>query len=147
MRSAPSPPRWRLARSGYTPGHLPVLDADEAAQWAVDGRLIDVRTAERFRGDMEPIDPVSGHIPGSVNLPMALLQHSDGTFRSAAQIRAELAAIGVDPSAALGTSCGSGVTATQMTLALHQANIESVPYIGSWSEWITDPSRPVATGD
>ena len=128
------------------PGSVPVLDAGSAAALAATGVLLDVRAAQRYRGEVEPIDEVAGHIPGSVNLPMALAQHEDGTFRSPGEIRVLAAGVGAHRGLPVGTSCGSGVTAAQMTLALAQAGIESIPYVGSWSEWIADPTRPVARG-
>lgn len=127
-------------------GSLACLDVVEAGRRAAQGRLLDVRTPERFRGEIEPIDPVPGHIPGAVNLPMARAQHADGTFRSPEEIRALVAAVGVPTDEPVGVSCGSGVTAAQMTLALEEAGIDAVPYIGSWSEWVSDPTRPVALG-
>lgn len=128
------------------PGTIPHLQASDAQEWAGRGRLLDVRAPERFRGEVEPIDPIAGHIPGAINLPMGLLQHPDGTFRSAAEIRRLVADSGVGPADVIGASCGSGVTAAQMVLALGEAGIEAIPYIGSWSEWIATGSRPVATG-
>jgi thiosulfate/3-mercaptopyruvate sulfurtransferase len=128
------------------PGQLPVLDADGAAGVAERGVLIDVRTAERYAGENEPIDPVAGHIPGAVNTPMAGLLEPDGRFRTAAELRDIFAAAGVDPATEVGTYCGSGVTAAQAALALSEAGVDAVVYVGSWSEWITDPSRQIATG-
>ena len=128
------------------PGSLPVVTVDGVPAAAVDGVLLDVRAPERFRGEVEPIDPVAGHIPGAVNLPMGRLQQADGTFRSPEEILAIAAQVGVDGSRPVTTSCGSGVTAAQMVLALGEAGIDAVPYIGSWSEWIADPERPIARG-
>lgn len=128
------------------PGQLPVLTAAGAAKQPARGALLDVRTAERYAGEKEPIDPVAGHIPGAFNLPIAGLQLPDGRFRSAAEIRAELEALGVADAPELGTYCGSGITAAQAALALDQAGIDATVYVGSWSDWITDPSRPIATG-
>jgi thiosulfate/3-mercaptopyruvate sulfurtransferase len=127
-------------------GSVPVLDDDMAATMARTGVLLDVRTAERYRGEVEPIDPEAGHIPGAVNLPGAEVLADDGTFLPADAIRAVAARVGVYRDTPVGTSCGSGVTAAQMSLALHEAGIDSIPYIGSWSSWITDPDRPRATG-
>lgn len=146
-----------LVSSGETPerasgtvtvraGSLPVVEVEDVPGAAEAGVLLDVRAPERFRGETEPIDPVAGHIPGAVNLPMGRMQHEDGSFRSPDEIRAIAAEAGVDGSRPVTTSCGSGVTASQMTLALALAGIDSAPYIGSWSGWITDPSRPIATG-
>jgi thiosulfate/3-mercaptopyruvate sulfurtransferase len=128
------------------PGHLPVLDADGAAAVAELGVLIDVRTAERYAGENEPIDPVAGHIPGAVNTPAAGLFEPDGRFRPAAELRDLFAAAGADPATEVGTYCGSGVTAAQAALALAEAGVDAVVYVGSWSDWITDPARPIATG-
>lgn len=138
-RAAPGDVRVR-------PGSVPVLDAEGAATMARGGVLLDVRTPERYRGEAEPIDPVAGHVPGAVNLPMSELLHDDGTFRPADRVRVLAAAHGVHRDTPVGTTCGSGVTAAQMALALHEAGISAVPYVGSWSEWVADPARPVATG-
>ena len=127
-------------------GSLPVLDAEDAARVARDGILLDSRAAERFRGETEPIDAVAGHIPGARNAPMAEQLEDDGRFRSPDELRDYFARLGVEQSGPVGTSCGSGVTAAHTALALHLAGIGATPYIGSWSHWITDPSRPVATG-
>lgn len=128
------------------PGSVPVLDADGAADMARAGVLLDARTPERFRGESEPIDRVAGRIPGATNLPMGDLLGADGTFLPPEHIRRVAAAVGVHRDTPVGTTCGSGVTAAQLALALHTAGIEAIPYIGSWSEWIEDPDRPVATG-
>ncbi len=128
------------------PGSVPVLDAVGAAEMARAGVLLDVRAPERYRGEVEPIDRVAGHVPGSVNLPMADLLDEHGAFFPSARIRDIAAAAGVHRDTPVGTSCGSGVTAAQMALALHEAGIDAIPYVGSWSEWIEDPNRPVARG-
>lgn len=135
------------------PGSLPVLTAEDVTRLvAAGGVLLDARTPERFRGESEPIDREAGHVPGAVNLPVAEVLRPDGTFAAPEAIRSAVGAhrIPDDRGAAaqaIGTSCGSGVTACQLTLALHTAGIDSVPYIGSWSEWIEDPTRPRAHGD
>ncbi|HMM96782.1 sulfurtransferase [Phycicoccus sp.] len=141
--AVPAPERGDLV---VRPGSVPVLDADAAATMARAGVLLDVRSAERYRGEVEPIDRVAGHVPGSVNLPMTELLADDGTFLPPARIRERAAAVGVHRDTPVGTSCGSGVTAAQMALALHTVRIDAVPYVGSWSEWVEDASRPVATG-
>ncbi|HQX87991.1 MAG TPA: rhodanese-like domain-containing protein, partial [Ornithinibacter sp.] len=110
------------------------------------GVLLDARTPERFRGESEPIDRVAGRIPGSTNLPIGDLLNTDGTFRSPEEIRRVAAVAGVHRDTPVGTTCGSGVTAAQLALALHTAGIDAIPYVGSWSEWIEDPNRPIATG-
>lgn len=110
--------------------------------------LLDARMAMRFRGEMEPIDPVAGHIPGSVNLPTEGNLTPDGHFLPLAELRARFATIlGDRPPAAVVHSCGSGVTACHNLLAMEAAGLRgSRLYAGSWSEWIRDPVRPVATG-
>lgn len=127
-------------------GSVPVLDAVGAADMARSGVLLDARTPERFRGESEPIDRVAGRVPGSANLPMGDLLAADGTFLPPEEVRRVAAAVGVHRDTPVGTSCGSGVTAAQLALALHTAGIDAIPYIGSWSEWIEDPDRPIATG-
>ncbi len=128
------------------PGSVPVLDAAGAAALARGGVLLDVRAAERYRGEAEPIDPVAGHVPGAVNLPVTALLGDDGRFLPPDRVRAVAAAHGVHRDTPVGTACGSGVTAAQAALALHEAGITAIPYVGSWSEWVADPTRPVATG-
>ncbi|WP_229401224.1 sulfurtransferase [Micromonospora okii] len=131
------------------PGGLPVLDAGSAAALAAagDGVLLDVRAAARYRGENEPVDPVAGHVPGAVNLPAAGYVGPDGRFPSAAALRERFAAAGVADAAPVGAYCGSGVTAAQAVLALHLAGRpDAALYVGSWSGWVADPSRPVATG-
>jgi thiosulfate/3-mercaptopyruvate sulfurtransferase len=128
------------------PGHLPLLDADAAAAVARDGVLLDARAGERYRGESEPVDPVAGHIPGAVSAPTAQNVAPDGTFRPASELAARFAALLGPDASRVGVYCGSGVTAAHEVLALALAGIPAGLYAGSWSEWITDPSRPVATG-
>ncbi|MDG4767024.1 sulfurtransferase [Solwaraspora sp. WMMD406] len=131
------------------PGGLPVLDAASAASLARrGGLLIDVRAPERYRGESEPIDPVAGHIPGAVNLPTTSHTGPDGRLLDATTLRDRFAAVGLRPDSTVGAYCGSGVTAAHTLLALHRAGrTDAALYVGSWSEWITDPARPVAVGD
>ena len=110
------------------PGSLPVLDADGAARAAARGELVDVRAPGRYRGENEPVDPVAGHIPGAVNVPMGpgarYEEHAGSAFY-----------------------CGSGVTAAKAALAVAAAGAPVPPvYIGSWSDWVSR-GRPVATGE
>ncbi|MFG2102304.1 sulfurtransferase [Micromonospora echinaurantiaca] len=130
------------------PGELPVLDAGAAARLAAgDGVLLDVRTAPRYRGETEPIDPVAGHVPGAANLPAAEYVGPDGRFPAADALRDRFAAAGVGADRPVGAYCGSGVTAAQAVLALHLAGRpDAALYVGSWSNWVADPARPVATG-
>ena len=131
------------------PGHMPVLDAAGAASMARTGLLLDARAGERYRGEHEPVDPVAGHIPGAVSAPTASNVNPDGTFRGAAELAARFAVLagGADPRAeTVGAYCGSGITAAHEVLALALAGVPAALYVGSWSNWITDPARPVATG-
>jgi thiosulfate/3-mercaptopyruvate sulfurtransferase len=109
--------------------------------------LFDARAPERFRGDVEPIDAVAGHIPGAVNLPFAE-NLKNGRFRPAAELRERFAAAldGTSPDEAV-VYCGSGVTACHDVLAFAHAGLP-LPrlYAGSWSEWITDPAHATAKG-
>src|SRR5690606_37458980 len=103
----------------------------------------------RYRGEQEPVNPVAGHIPGAVNLPYAQLVDASGRLRSPAEVAAAVeaaAGVAVRPGA-VGTYCGSGVTAAHTVLALHTAGIDASLYVGSWSEWCADGSRPVARGE
>jgi thiosulfate/3-mercaptopyruvate sulfurtransferase len=128
------------------PGQMPVLDAAAAGVTARTGLLLDARAGDRYRGESEPVDPVAGRIPGAISAPAAGNVNQDGTFRNPAELTARFAGLGVRPGAAVGVYCGSGVTAAQEVLALALAGIPAALYVGSWSHWITDPARPVATG-
>jgi thiosulfate/3-mercaptopyruvate sulfurtransferase len=130
-----------------SPGHLPVVDADDVPRVVRDGLLLDVRAAERYRGEHEPIDPVAGHIAGAVNAPLAGNTDDSGRFLPDEVLRARFVALGVRDGVAVAAYCGSGVTATQTLLALRLAGFpDAALYPGSWSAWITDLARPVATG-
>jgi thiosulfate/3-mercaptopyruvate sulfurtransferase len=146
--SGPSGPHPKVAEGDFTarPGHLPLLDAAGAADLARAGVLLDARSGARYRAETEPIDPVAGHIPGAVSAPTTDNVNPDGTFRPAADLAARFTALGAADGVAVGAYCGSGVTAAHEVLALSLAGIEAALYTGSWSEWITDPARPIATG-
>ena len=135
----------RHARTFFTltTGHLPTIDADQAAAFPAAGTLIDVRAAERFRGAFEPIDAQAGHIPGAVNLPVTALFAADGTLPDAAALRALLGSGLQGPIAAY---CGSGVSAAQLILGLAALGVEAPLYPASWSGWSSDPALPVAVG-
>ncbi|MFJ2716709.1 sulfurtransferase [Streptomyces sp. NPDC087437] len=128
------------------PGALPLLDADGAAALARSGVLFDARAGERYRGEVEPIDPVGGHIPGAVSAPTTENAGPDGRFLPAAQLSARFTALGAADGRDVGVYCGSGVSAAHEVLALAVAGIPAALYVGSWSEWSSDPSRPVAVG-
>lgn len=140
----PSPPPGNFVAD---PGHLPVLDADGAAAVATRGVLVDVRVPARFRGEIEPYDPVAGHIPGARNFPTGGNCLPDGRFRSPTELRTRFeqgGLVGVDP---LGVYCGSGIHAAHTAFAMTLAGLPTpAVYIGSWSNWVADPSRPVAVG-
>jgi thiosulfate/3-mercaptopyruvate sulfurtransferase len=109
-------------------------------------RLIDARSPDRFRGENETLDPVGGHIPGAVNRFFKLNLAADGCFKSAAELKREFSdLIGAVPSAQVVHQCGSGVTACHNLLAMEIAGLSGAKlYPGSWSEWCSDPQRPVA---
>lgn len=111
--------------------------------------LMDARTAERFRGEAEPIDPVAGHIPGAINLPLQENLQADGRFKPPATLRdLYRQALAGRSAADVAAMCGSGVTACHNLLAMEIAGMTGGRlYAGSWSEWIRDPHRPVATGE
>jgi thiosulfate/3-mercaptopyruvate sulfurtransferase len=130
-----------------TTGVLPSIDIDTAATWADEGRvLLDARAAERYRGEVEPVDPRAGHIPGALSTPTTANVDEDGRFRSPEELREQFLAAGVPEDAVVATYCGSGVTAAHNAVALTLAGFEPVLYPGSWSEWANHPERPVATG-
>ena len=110
--------------------------------------LIDARGAERFAGRNETIDPVAGHVPGARNLPFLANLGADGKFLAVEELRRRwLTVLGSQAPSAVIAMCGSGVTACHNLLALEHAGLSGGRlYPGSWSEWIRDPRRPVATG-
>ncbi|MBW9093414.1 sulfurtransferase [Microbacterium jejuense] len=123
----------------------PVLSIDDAAAFPDAGVLLDVRAAERYRGEVEPIDPIAGHIRGAVNLPTTA--YMDGErFADAATLAGLFASVGVVPGVAAAAYCGSGVTAAQAVFAAELAGLHLALYPGSWSQWSNTPGRPVATG-
>lgn len=126
-------------------GHLAILDAEQAAHFASRGLLFDARSARRFAGFDETLDPVAGHIPGARNLPSTQILEGD-RLADPATLRDRFAAAGLDAAAAV--SCGSGVSACLVALGLAVARLsDRTPvYVGSWSDWVSDRSRPVATG-
>ena len=133
------------------PGSMPVLDLDELEEQVArlgrpEGTLVDVRAAERFRGETEPLDPVAGHVPGAVNHPVTGLVDADGRLLRGDALRAALGGLADAGAGEVTASCGSGVTAAVLVLALHEVGVDARLFPGSWSQWVRDPSRPVATG-
>ncbi|MDX3538043.1 sulfurtransferase [Streptomyces sp. MB09-01] len=129
-----------------TPGAVGLLDADAAAARAREGVLLDARAGERYRGEVEPIDPVGGHIPGALSAPTTENVGPDGRFLPVHALRARFEGLGASEGGPVGVYCGSGVSGAHEVLALEVAGIASDLYAGSWSEWSSDPARPVATG-
>ncbi len=140
------------ARGHFTAGEsmMPLATVDQVLQ-SLDSRdrvLLDARTPERYRGEQEPIDPVAGRIPGARNRPWQQNLKPDQTFKSARELRSEFDALLEQRSPDQVThQCGSGVTACHSVFAMQLAGLPgSALYGGSWSEWIADPARPIATG-
>jgi len=112
-------------------------------------RIVDARAGERYRGEVEPLDPVAGHIPGAMHRFFKDNLAPDGRFKSAQELRAEYTRLGLGETAgpAVVHQCGSGVTACHNLLAMaHAGFADTALYPGSWSEWCADPARPVARG-
>ena len=137
--SAPYPDRPSLA---------PTITIDDLAVQLGRIRLIDARAGERFRGEVEPLDATAGHIPGALNRCFKDNLGTDGRFKSAAALRADFTPLlGGQAAEAVVHQCGSGVTACHNLLAMEHAGLGgSALYAGSWSEWSSQPSRPVARG-
>lgn len=129
-----------------TAGARPSLDADGAAALARTGLLLDARAGERYRGEVEPIDPVGGHIPGAVSAPTTENVTEDGRFLPVDELADRFKSLGVTPASEVGVYCGSGVSGAHEVLALAVAGIPAALYVGSWSEWSQDTDRPVAVG-
>lgn len=126
-----------------TSEHLPALNASDAEVMAAESRLFDARARERYLGEVEPIDPVAGHIPGAINLPVTELLDDSG-FKPNHSIESHLASYGVTPGASVGVYCGSGITAAQEALALAAVGIHAHVYAPSWSGWLGE-GRPAET--
>jgi thiosulfate/3-mercaptopyruvate sulfurtransferase len=127
---------------------LETITADELQRRLGAVTLVDARGAERYRGDVEPLDPVAGHIPGALNRPFTTNLGPDGRFLDAAALRAAFTRLlGERAGGEVIHQCGSGVTACHNLLAMAAAGLgDGVLYAGSWSEWCRDPARPVARG-
>ena len=133
---------------GAERAQLVVTDTVLACLGDAGQTVIDARAAPRFRGEVEPLDPVAGHIPGALNRPFSQNIGADGRFKPAAQLREEFDALlaGRDPAGVV-HQCGSGVSAVPNLLAMRIAGFAPTGlYAGSWSEWCSDPTRPVERG-
>ncbi|WP_040833442.1 sulfurtransferase [Nocardia brevicatena] len=143
----PVPGDIRVAFDDLYDGALTTLSTVETAAVPGRGVLVDARSPERFRGEMEPVDPVAGHIPGARNVPGTALLDGRGFFRPSAELVALFAEAGVGDAPTVGVYCGSGVTAAVGIAALKLVGIDAALYPGSWSQWSAHPSGPVAVGD
>ena len=146
-REVPIRPRGNFTASDSM---MPLVSVQQVLQQleASDRILLDARTPERYRGEQEPIDPVAGHIPGARNRPWQQNLNADQTFKSPSELRAEFnTLLGEQAPSQVAHQCGSGVTACHNVFAMELAGLPgSALYGGSWSEWVADPARPVATG-
>jgi len=130
------------------PSLVATIDASTLSQRLGMLAIVDARAGERFRGEVEPLDKAAGHIPGASNRFFKDNLGADGRFKPAEQLRAEFAALlGARPGGEVVHQCGSGVTACHNQLAMEHAGLPgTLLYPGSWSEWSSDPARPIATG-
>ncbi|HEX4407689.1 MAG TPA: rhodanese-like domain-containing protein [Xanthobacteraceae bacterium] len=134
------------ARAGditLTPGHMPTIEADEAAALAKQGKLFDARPRSSYVGD--PAKAGTGHIPGAIHAA-AGDTIADGKFKSTDDLRARFTSLGAGGSATVGVYCGSGNSAAHAIAAMTAAGLKPALYVGSWSAWSADPARPAATG-
>jgi thiosulfate/3-mercaptopyruvate sulfurtransferase len=126
-----------------TSGGMPTIDADEAAALATQSRLLDARPRAAYAGD--PAKPGTGHIPGAIHAA-AGDNIAHGKFKSNDELRARFSSLGADGSTKIGVYCGSGNAAAHAIAAMGAVGLKAALYVGSWSAWSADPSRPVATG-
>jgi len=141
------PPAAFTARPWPVPA---VVDAREVERTLAAGEaaVLDARMPERYRGEVEPLDPVAGHIPGAVSAPWVdNLDAETGRFLDAGALGSRFAALGIDDRRPAVAHCGSGVTACHHLFALRLAGLDGRLYEGSWSDWVHDGGRPVATGE
>jgi thiosulfate/3-mercaptopyruvate sulfurtransferase len=129
-----------------SPGHMPTVQIDGVAEIPQYGLLLDARAAERFRGDLEPVDPKAGHIPGAISAPTTENLAADGRFKSALELEDRFLGLGASNGTPVTVYCGSGVTAAHEIAALEIAGLQAALYPGSWSQWSNREDLPVATG-
>jgi thiosulfate/3-mercaptopyruvate sulfurtransferase len=135
---APEPGDVAVTHENLYAGALPTLTAETVM---AAGTLLDARAPERFLGEVEPIDPIAGHIPGACNAPSTGFLEGDGTFLKEKDLARFFGDVG-----GVGAYCGSGVTASVVVAALATLGIDAALYPGSWSEWSSDGTRPVENG-
>lgn len=140
----PRPGNVTVPHDDLYAGGRPTLTAEQAGAGGVT--LLDARAPERFRGEVEPIDPAAGHIPCATNLPSTAILTLDGTFAGVGALNRLLADRGIDHDGVVAAYCGSGVTASVTVAALAAVGREAALFPGSWSEWCSDPGRAVARG-
>jgi len=143
----------KRVRTEFTIARVPQMITDARAMTELtqrsDWRMLDARAPERYRGDIEPLDKKAGHIPTARNHPFMTNLDEHGTFRTPEELRARFAAeMGSVPADQIVCYCGSGVSACHNLLAMEHAGLHGAKlYPGSWSEWSSDETRPVETGD
>lgn len=140
----PAPGNVIVPQDDLYKGSRPTLTAERVAEGTL--ALLDARAPERYRGEVEPLDPVAGHIPGAKNLPSGAVLATDGTFLGEDSLGRVLSDHGIERHDAVAAYCGSGVTATVAIAALAAMGREAALYPGSWSEWSADPTHPVERG-
>ncbi|HKU34632.1 MAG TPA: sulfurtransferase [Paenarthrobacter sp.] len=128
-------------------GAMATISESEAAHWHGDRLLLDARAGERYRGEVEPIDPRAGHIPGAVSAPTTANVTPDGTFLPAPLLRERFEGLGIVPSVEVAVYCGSGVTAAHQIAALEIAGVKAALFPGSFSQWSNNQANSVAVGE
>jgi thiosulfate/3-mercaptopyruvate sulfurtransferase len=150
LESGPGPGPMPVGQFVAGPALAELITVEQVAEQLGQARqtVVDARAEPRFRGETEPLDPVAGHIPGALNRPYTLNMNADGRFKPADQLRQEfLALLGPRPPGSVVHQCGSGVTATANLLAMEIAGLGRARlFAGSWSQWCSDPARPVERG-
>ncbi|MCW1959419.1 MAG: sulfurtransferase [Mycobacterium sp.] len=134
----------RVVHENLYSGAAATLTAEQIAEGSA-GTVLDARAPERYRGEVEPMDPVAGHIPGARNLPATAMLDENGVFQMESAIAALLEKSGIDQSDGIAVYCGSGVTASVVLAALNAAGVVGALFPGSWSQWSAE-NRPHRTG-